>query len=84
MDVVVGVMRYPKGKVVESARPEYWVPDEEITQCHKCMQQFGDGVGVGGRHHCRACGQGFCDKCSEQRLVVPSRGWEYPVRVCDD
>ena len=37
-----------------------------------------------GRHHCRVCGQGFCEQCSQQRMPVPSRGWLHPVHVCDD
>ena len=36
------------------------------------------------KHHCRACGKGFCTDCSSQRRPVPERGWgETPVRVCD-
>ena len=35
-------------------------------------------------HHCRACGEGFCDDCSERCAPVPERGWgDSPVRVCD-
>ena len=35
-------------------------------------------------HHCRACGEGFCDACSNYRMPVPERGWdpEENVRVC--
>ena len=84
--VVVGAMRYPRDLIVESARPQYWVPDDQITHCHKCragLREEGDGA-TRGRHHCRACGQGFCEQCSQQRVPVPSRGWLHPVRVCDD
>lgn len=35
------------------------------------------------RHHCRSCGQGVCDNCSERRHPVPERGWPTDVRVCD-
>lgn len=36
-------------------------------------------------HHCRKCGDGFCDACSDQRMPVPELGWgEEPVRVCSD
>ncbi|XP_063720451.1 zinc finger FYVE domain-containing protein 1-like [Symsagittifera roscoffensis] len=35
------------------------------------------------KHHCRACGKGFCDSCSNYRMPVPERGWgDEPVRVC--
>lgn len=34
-------------------------------------------------HHCRKCGEGFCDACSDATMPVPERGWgDEPVRVC--
>lgn len=37
------------------------------------------------KHHCRACGHGFCDECSSKKKPVPERGWgQDPVRVCDE
>ena len=80
MGVVSGAMEYPRGVIVESARPVYWVPDSSIKRCHQCKQEFGLHDR---KHHCRACGQGFCGKCSGKQRPVPSRGWDYPVRVCD-
>ena len=37
-------------------------------------------------HHCRACGEGFCNECSDYKRPVPERGWgeEEAVRVCRD
>lgn len=78
--IMTGAISYPKGMIVESARPVYWVPDDKITSCYSCKSKF---EAHDTKHHCRACGRGFCDKCSTQRLPVPSRGWDYPVRVCD-
>lgn len=83
--VVVKAMKYPKDVIVESARPQYWIADNQITHCHKCGWEYGASKeGTRGKHHCRACGQGFCEQCSQQRMPVPSRGWLYPVRVCDE
>lgn len=62
------------------ARPDYWVPDQDITQCHHCDKIFTPAIS---KHHCRACGQGVCGPCSTQTRPVPSRGWDHPVRVCD-
>lgn len=78
--LVSGAISYPKGVIVESARPVYWVPDDKITVCYNCKSEFGS---QDSKHHCRACGRGFCDKCSTHQLPVPSRGWDYPVRVCN-
>ena len=37
------------------------------------------------RHHCRLCGDIFCDACSAHRVTLPLPGKEFetPVRVCD-
>jgi FYVE zinc finger/WW domain len=37
------------------------------------------------RHHCRLCGDVFCDACSNHRVTLPLQGPEFekPVRVCD-
>lgn len=49
--------------------------------CHKCHIVFQDNDT---KHHCRACGEGFCDGCSSKAAPVPERGWGLaPVRVCD-
>ena len=38
------------------------------------------------RHHCRLCGDIFCDACSTHRTLLPLGGPEFekPVRVCDE
>lgn len=49
--------------------------------CHKCQAVFQDNDT---KHHCRACGEGFCHGCSSKSVPVPERGWGVgPVRVCD-
>ena len=53
-----------------------WARDEDVTECPRCHRGFGFLLR---RHHCRYCGQIFCDRCS-------SRGWPLPheiKRVCD-
>ena len=81
-------LEYPINIIKDSARPDYWVPDSEITQCSVCDRGLCAGGEVGeekGRvHHCRQCGQGVCNSCSATRRPVPQRGWDTPVRVCDD
>ncbi|XP_053577779.1 zinc finger FYVE domain-containing protein 1 isoform X2 [Bombina bombina] len=79
VDKVSSILEYPLGFVKDAARPSYWVSDSEITNCHSCKKLFTPNMS---RHHCRACGQGFCEPCSNCRRPVPSRGWHHPVRVC--
>ncbi len=38
------------------------------------------------RHHCRLCGDIFCDACSSHKVLLPLGGKEFekPVRICDE
>ncbi|XP_065119152.1 hepatocyte growth factor-regulated tyrosine kinase substrate isoform X3 [Paramisgurnus dabryanus] len=58
-------------------RAPEWVDAEE---CHRCRVQFGV---VTRKHHCRACGQIFCGKCSSKYSTIPKFGIEKEVRVCE-
>ncbi|XP_077537244.1 zinc finger FYVE domain-containing protein 1-like isoform X2 [Haemaphysalis longicornis] len=61
--------------------PNYWVPNYQILKCHSCPKTF---TAQENKHHCRACGNGFCEECSSKKRPVPERGWgTEPVRVCD-
>ena len=66
-----------------------WIADNQRAQCHGCKKAFGITLW---RHHCRSCGEIYCDACSAGRTVVGipvtepgkpevnlSNG---PVRVC--
>ncbi|KAG7175604.1 Zinc finger FYVE domain-containing protein 1-like [Homarus americanus] len=65
----------------DSTRPSYWIPDEIIKNCIVCEREFGTRLAL---HHCRACGQGVCDGCSPNLKPVKERGWDHPVRVCNN
>ncbi|KAJ8912659.1 hypothetical protein NQ315_012735 [Exocentrus adspersus] len=71
----------PKELLKDAARPTYWTPDDQCINCAICQKSFGPFLFL---HHCRSCGKGVCDNCSKARKSVPLRGWEYPVRVCDN
>ncbi|XP_030574948.1 zinc finger FYVE domain-containing protein 1-like isoform X2 [Archocentrus centrarchus] len=67
--------------LTDQIAPAYWKPNSLILVCHKCHTVFQDNDT---KHHCRACGEGFCDGCSSKAAPVPERGWGLaPVRVCD-
>ncbi|PSN51709.1 Zinc finger FYVE domain-containing protein 1 [Blattella germanica] len=80
LSTVASVLEYPRGLIKDTARPIYWVPDHEVTNCCCCDVQFNTRITL---HHCRDCGRGVCKACSMNRRAVPSRGWDNPVRVCD-
>ncbi|KAK4290957.1 hypothetical protein Pmani_036175 [Petrolisthes manimaculis] len=75
------VAKYPIEFLKDSARPSYWVPDEECEKCSVCGRDFGPRLTL---HHCRMCGQGVCNTCSPHMQPVKERGWDHPVRVCNN
>ncbi|WAQ96005.1 HGS-like protein, partial [Mya arenaria] len=48
--------------------------------CSRCRTTFGM---VQRKHHCRACGDVVCQKCSSKNSIIPKYGIEKEVRVCD-
>ncbi|XP_047090014.1 protein FREE1-like [Lolium rigidum] len=59
---------------------DHWVPDEAVNKCTGCA---GDFSAFNRRHHCRNCGDVFCDKCTQGRTPLNSDADSQPVRVCD-
>ncbi|KAG8042234.1 hypothetical protein G9C98_004868 [Cotesia typhae] len=74
------VLTYSKSLIKDTVRPTYWVPDSELMNCCICENPFSDILPF---HHCRDCGRGVCQNCSQNRKPVPRRGWDNPVRICD-
>ncbi|KAJ9542412.1 hypothetical protein OSB04_028918 [Centaurea solstitialis] len=59
---------------------EHWVPDEAVTKCTGCGTDFS---AFNRKHHCRNCGDIFCDKCTHGRIALTSEENAPQVRVCD-
>ncbi|XP_066998946.1 RUN and FYVE domain-containing protein 2 [Anabrus simplex] len=56
-----------------------WAPDRQVTQCKGCNKEFNL---TRRKHHCRNCGEIFCNACSDNTMALPSSA--KPVRVCDE
>ncbi|KAL7690342.1 putative FYVE zinc finger, protein-tyrosine phosphatase, catalytic, Zinc finger, FYVE/PHD-type [Plasmopara halstedii] len=56
-----------------------WVPDSLAEKCYSCQTAFSLMLR---RHHCRRCGNVFCDACSSARMPLVNSGFVTPVRVC--
>ncbi|KAJ7547507.1 hypothetical protein O6H91_08G088700 [Diphasiastrum complanatum] len=69
-----------KSKSAGQEEKQHWVPDEAVTKCTACGADFGAFIR---RHHCRNCGDIFCDKCTRGRTPLTSDQDAQPVRVCD-
>ncbi|KAL0332761.1 UNVERIFIED_CONTAM: protein FREE1 [Sesamum calycinum] len=59
---------------------DHWVPDEAVTKCTACGTDFS---AFNRKHHCRNCGDIFCDKCTQGRIALTAEEHAQPVRVCD-
>uniref|UniRef100_A0A452GPM4 RUN and FYVE domain-containing protein 2 n=1 Tax=Gopherus agassizii TaxID=38772 RepID=A0A452GPM4_9SAUR len=57
---------------------QVWLKDKEATHCKLCEKEFSLSRR---KHHCRNCGEIFCNACSDNELPLPSS--PKPVRVCD-
>uniref|UniRef100_A0A672GR56 RUN and FYVE domain containing 2 n=1 Tax=Salarias fasciatus TaxID=181472 RepID=A0A672GR56_SALFA len=57
---------------------QVWLKDKEATHCKLCEKEFSISRR---KHHCRNCGEIFCNSCSDNELPLPVS--PKPVRVCD-
>uniref|UniRef100_A0A0E0LFS7 FYVE-type domain-containing protein n=1 Tax=Oryza punctata TaxID=4537 RepID=A0A0E0LFS7_ORYPU len=57
---------------------DHWVPDEAVTKCTACTADFS---AFNRRHHCRNCGDIFCDKCTQGRTPLTTDADAQPVRA---
>lgn len=61
-------------------RKPAWVEDSSAECCFHCQRTFTMFLR---RHHCRLCGQVFCDSCTADRKLLPVFfGIAEPQRVC--
>uniref|UniRef100_A0A8C7Y232 RUN and FYVE domain containing 2 n=1 Tax=Oryzias sinensis TaxID=183150 RepID=A0A8C7Y232_9TELE len=57
---------------------QVWLKDKDATHCKMCEKEFSISRR---KHHCRNCGEIFCNSCSDNELPLPAS--PKPVRVCD-
>ncbi|XP_077877662.1 WD repeat and FYVE domain-containing protein 3 isoform X8 [Ictidomys tridecemlineatus] len=60
---------------------DHWVKDEGSDSCSNCSVRFSL---TERRHHCRNCGQLFCQKCSRFQSEIKRLKISSPVRVCQN
>ena len=54
-----------------------WEDDVKVPSCSQCHKKFSMTVR---RHHCRRCGQIFCQECTQSQAELP--GYKGRARVC--
>lgn len=59
-----------------------WQQDDEATNCNGCERKFGAFLR---RHHCRMCGELFCNQCCKQTILqdVSLSGNKLNQRTCE-
>ncbi|KAK9507449.1 hypothetical protein O3M35_007302 [Rhynocoris fuscipes] len=88
-NIVKKLIKSKSGLRIVSAKDEHrspfiiqepqWVPDKEITNCTNCSVKFGFTTR---KHHCRRCGQIFCNDCCESKVELLRMCFVDPVRMC--
>ncbi|KAK8761698.1 hypothetical protein V5799_027037, partial [Amblyomma americanum] len=56
-----------------------WADDSQVTHCTGCEKLFTVTIR---KHHCRNCGNIFCNECSSKSAATASS--KKPVRVCEN
>ncbi|CAG8510281.1 10998_t:CDS:10, partial [Scutellospora calospora] len=56
-----------------------WVDDETVKTCKGCETSF---TPLRRKHHCRQCGNIFCQECTSKNIALPQLGYVKPERVC--
>ncbi|XP_053694117.1 hepatocyte growth factor-regulated tyrosine kinase substrate [Sabethes cyaneus] len=73
--------KFPELKEADAMFTSENAPDwADGEVCHRCRVQF---TFTQRKHHCRHCGQVFCQQCSAKTSTLPKFGIEKEVRVCD-
>jgi len=56
-----------------------WISDADRKECKGCNKAF---TFTARRHHCRTCGEVFCDACCINKFSLNEIGYTGPQRVC--
>ena len=59
---------------------EFWMSDVNAKKCYECEKEF---TAFRRKHHCRLCGQVFCNSCSSHRISGDPYNHDGMIRVCN-
>jgi len=74
----ISIKREDEFREKDGLRSSTWMKDEDVKECCQCKKDFSP---LRRKHHCRNCGQIFCEQCANNKLALASSS--KPVRVCD-
>ncbi|CAG8551545.1 13823_t:CDS:10 [Funneliformis mosseae] len=58
-----------------------WVDDVTVKNCKGCGIGF---TALRRKHHCRQCGNIFCQDCTSRKISLPQFGYVTPERICNE
>lgn len=61
-------------------KPPIWIKDNDQPNCFECTESF---TTFKRRHHCRACGNIFCNTCCKLSVPLKYDGFKEIQRVCN-
>ena len=67
------------GKTLPTLYAPLWIENKDALSCHNCKKEFG---AFGSRHHCRNCGNIFCQPCCNEKTRMPHIDQKKLVRTC--
>ncbi|CAF1668296.1 unnamed protein product, partial [Adineta ricciae] len=65
----VSIKREDEFREKDGLRLSTWMKDEDVKDCCQCKKEFSS---LRRKHHCRNCGQIFCEACAGTKLPLPS------------
>ena len=68
-------------KVNKETKKNFWVSDSSATNCFDCENQFSTLLRM---HHCRICGNIFCNNCSSKQIQLAIKNKNIKLRVCNN
>ena len=66
----------------QNIKKNLWVPDNSSTNCFECQTKF--STFLVRQHHCRICGNIFCNNCSLKKIQTTVDNKIINLRVCNN
>ena len=70
-----------KKYINQDIKKNFWVPNNVSTNCFDCEVKF--STFIVRQHHCRICGNIFCNDCSSKQIQVLIKNKILKLRICN-